>query len=129
MGYNVIFTKALKMFRYINGGRADNSWERRIKQYLSAELLIIDEFALKDLTSNQCDDFYEIISERYMKRSTIFTSNRDIEQWQSIFPDPVIANSAMDRIAHNSHQIIMNGESYRNKGKMIKKKQNGKNEG
>lgn len=128
MGYNVLFTKALKMFRYINGGRADNSWERRIKQYLTADLLIIDDFALKDLTSTQCDDFYEIISARYMKSSTIFTSNRDIEQWQSIFPDPVIANSAMDRIAHNSHQIIMNGESYRNKGKIPKKKQNGKNE-
>ncbi len=129
MGYDVLFTKAVKMFRYINGGRADNSWDRRLKHYISVELLIIDDFGLKDLTSTQCDDFYEIISERYMKKSTIFTSNREVEQWQGIFPDPIIANSAMDRIAHNSHQIIINGESYRNKGRMIKKKQNGKNDG
>jgi len=50
-----------------------------------------------------------------LKKSTIFTSNRPLEDWHSLFPDPVIANSAMDRIAHNAHQITMTGESYRNK--------------
>jgi transposase len=44
-------------------------------------------------------------------------SNRGIEDWQGLFPDPIIANSAMDRIAHNAHQIVMTGESYRNKGR------------
>ena len=117
MGHDVIFAKAAAMLRYLHGGRADQSWERRIKQYTSVELLIIDDFGLKPLTQFQSDDFYEIINERYMKKSTIFTGNRTIEDWHNLFPDPVIANSAMDRIAHNAHQIIMTGESYRNKGK------------
>ncbi len=117
MGHDVLYTKAAKMFLYINGGRADNSWEARIKRYTSAELLIVDDFGLKPLTPNQSDDLYEIINERYTRKSIIFTSNRSIEDWQGLFPDPLIANSAMDRIAHNSHQIIMTGESYRNKGK------------
>lgn len=117
MGYDVIFTKAADMFRYLHGGRADQSWDRRIKQYTTVGLLILDDFGLKPLTQLQSDDFYEIINERYMKRSTIFTGNRTIEDWHNLFTDPVIANSAMDRIAHNAHQIIMTGESYRNKGK------------
>lgn len=117
MGYNVLFTKAASMFRYLHGGRADQSYEHRIKQYTSVDLLIIDDFGLKPLTPLQSDDFYEIINERYMNKSTIFTSNRTIEEWHNLFPDPVIANSAMDRIAHNAHQIIMNGESYRNKNR------------
>lgn len=117
MGHDVIFTKAATMFRYLHGGRADQSWERRIKQYISVDLLILDDFGLKPLTQFQSDDFYEIINERYMKRSTIFTGNRTVEDWHKLFLDPVIANSAMDRIAHNSHQIIMTGESFRNKGK------------
>jgi DNA replication protein DnaC len=104
------------MFRYLNGGRADNSWETRIKRYTAMDLLIIDDFGLKPLTPLQSDDFYEVINERYMKRSIIFTSNRSIEDWQGLFPDPLIANSALDRIAHNAHQIIMTGESYRNRG-------------
>jgi DNA replication protein DnaC len=117
MGYDVLFTKAAAMFRYLNGGRADNSWDRRIKQYTSVDLLIIDDFGLKPLSAIQSDDLYEVINERYMKRSTIFTGNRGIEDWNGLFPDPIIANSALDRIAHNAHQIIMTGESYRNKGK------------
>jgi DNA replication protein DnaC len=117
MGHDVIFTKAANMFRYLHGGRADQSWERRIKQYTSVDLLILDDFGLKPLTQFQSDDFYEIINERYMKKSTIFTGNRTVEDWHKLFPDPVIANSAMDRIAHNAHQITMTGESYRNKGK------------
>jgi DNA replication protein DnaC len=117
MGYDVLFTKAVKMFRYINGGRADNTLEDRIKQYATVQLLIIDDFGLKPLTPTQSDDFYEVISERYMKRSIIFTSNRTVEDWHGLFPDPIIANSVMDRIAHNAHQIVMTGESYRNKGK------------
>jgi len=117
MGHDVLFTKAVKMFTYINGGRADNSVETRLKRYTSIALLIIDDFGLKPLTPTQADDFYEIISERYMKKSTIFTSNREIAEWQGLFPDPIISNSIMDRIAHNAHQIVMTGESYRNKGK------------
>ena len=115
MGYEVLFTKAVKMFRYLHGGRADNSFERRTKRYTSVQLLIIDDVGLKPLTPTQSDDFYEILSERYLKKSTIFTSNRPLEDWHTLFPDPVIANSAMDRIAHNAHQITMTGESYRNK--------------
>lgn len=121
MGHDVLFTKAADMFRYLHGGRADQSWERRIKQYTSVDLLILDDFGLKPLTQFQSDDFYEIINERYMKKSTIFTGNRTIEDWHNLFSDPIIANSAMDRIAHNAHQIIMTGESYRNKGKGTEK--------
>jgi DNA replication protein DnaC len=117
MGYDVLYTKAAKMFRYLNGGRADNSWETRIKRHTVTDLLIIDDFGLKPLASLQSDDFYEVINERYMKKSVIFTSNRSIEDWQGLFPDPLIANSALDRIAHNAHQIVMTGESYRNRGK------------
>ena len=117
MGHDVLFTKAAGMFRYLNGGRADNSWDRRIKQYTSVDLLIIDDFGLKPLSPVQSDDFYEVINERYMKRSTIFTGNRGIEDWNGLFPDLIIANSVLDRIAHHAHQIIMTGESYRNKGK------------
>lgn len=117
MGYDVLYSKAAEMFRHINGGRADNSWERRLKGYIAPELLIIDDFGLKPLTQTQTDDFYEVIQTRYMKKSIIFTGNRSIEDWQGLFPDPVIANSAMDRIAHNAHQITMTGESYRNKGR------------
>jgi DNA replication protein DnaC len=43
------------------------------------------------------------------------TSNRSLEDWLAVFPDKVMANAVMDRLAHNAHQIVLKGESYRKK--------------
>ena len=114
-GYDVLFTKAVKLFRYLLQGRADESWERRMKRYLSADLLIIDDFGLSHLSPTQAEDFYEIVSERHLKSSIVITSNRPPQDWVALFPDPVMANSALDRLAHHAHHLIMEGESYRRK--------------
>jgi DNA replication protein DnaC len=112
-GYDVLFVKAAKLFRNLLASRADHSWEKRIKRYLNPDLLIIDDFALTALTLPQAEDFYEIVAERHLKSSIIITSNRPPQDWIPLFPDPVMANSALDRLAHHAHHIILEGESYR----------------
>jgi hypothetical protein len=47
--------------------------------------------------------------------STIVTSNRAIEEWIPLFDDPILAQSALDRLAHNAYQVVMEGESYRSR--------------
>jgi DNA replication protein DnaC len=113
-GYDVLFIKAVKLFRTLLATRADHSWEKRIKRLLTPDLLIIDEFGLTPLTLHQAEDFYEIVAERHLK-SSIITSNRPPQDWIPLFPDPVMANSALDRLAHHAHHIILEGESYRKK--------------
>jgi DNA replication protein DnaC len=115
LGYDVFFTKAIKLFRFLLAGRADHSWEKRLKKYLAPDLLIVDDFGLSALTSIQAEDFYEIVSERHLKSSLMITSNRPPQDWIPLFPDPVIANSALDRLVHHSHHLIMEGDSYRRK--------------
>lgn len=115
MGYEVLFTKAVKFFRFLLAGRADHSWDKRIKKYLVPDVLIIDDFALSVLTPTQAEDFYEIVAERHLKSSIIITSNRPPQDWIPLFPDPVMANSALDRLVHHAHHLIMEGESYRKK--------------
>ena len=62
------------------------------------------------------EDFYEIMTERHLNSSTIITSNRPPQDWVALFPDPVMANSALDPITHHAHHIIIEGdESYRKK--------------
>lgn len=113
-GYSVLFVKSVKMFRSLLASRADNSWDRYIKRYISCDLLIIDDFGLAPLTQYQAEDFYEIVTERHLKSSIIITSNRTPGEWIGLFPDPVMANSAMDRLSHHAHHIIIDGgESYR----------------
>ncbi len=60
----------------------------------------------------QADDLYELVSER-QGRSLIITSNRAPSDWYPLFPNPVVAESLLDRLINASHQIIMNGPSYR----------------
>lgn len=115
-GYDVLFVKSLKMLRSLMAARADHSWEKRIKKFLRPDLLIIDDFGLTALTPDQAEDFYEIVTERHLKSSIIITSNRPPQDWIPLFPDPVMANSALDRLAHHAHHIMIEGgESYRKK--------------
>ena len=74
---------------------------------------LLDDFGLKAMTEIQADDFYEIVYEGYLEVSLILTSNRTVEEWSALFPDPLQANSLMDRLSHNAHQLSWEGESYR----------------
>jgi len=113
LGYAVLFVKARKMFRALYKARADGSWEGRIKNYVKPDLLIIDDFGLNPFKGYEAEDIYEIVCERYQKGSMILTSNRLIADWLSLFPDPLLGNSVLDRLAHQAYQIVIEGESYR----------------
>ncbi len=113
VGRSVLFIKAARFFRTLHGARADNSWEAEIRRFLAPDLLILDDFGLKPMTMLQAEDFYEVIAERHLRGSIVVTSNRPPSDWLPLFPDPVMANSALDRLAHNAHHIVMKGDSYR----------------
>ena len=114
-GHTVLMLRAAKLFKRLLQSRGDNSYEREVVKLISHDLLIIDDFGLQRLTDMQAGDFYEIVVERYGRASTVITSNRDVHEWQALFDDPIMSNSALDRIAHNAHQLVIEGESYRKK--------------
>lgn len=113
LGYSVLFSKASRLLSDLGGGRADGTWEKRLRRYLKPDLLILDDFAMKELTKFQAEDFYELIDQRYRSGSMIATANRSPEDWYPLFPNPVIAESALDRLVSCSHIITLTGKSYR----------------
>jgi DNA replication protein DnaC len=69
---------------------------------------------MRELTTVQADDLYELVSERAAAGdSMILTSNRSPVDWYPLFPNPVVAESLLDRLINTSHQVFMNGPSYR----------------
>jgi DNA replication protein DnaC len=112
-GRSVLFIRADKMLQELKQARADLSQEKVIRRLLAPDLLIIDDFGLRKLETDQSNNIYEIIVERHRRASTIFTSNRAVEEWIPLFDDPILAQSALDRIAHNAYQVVIEGESYR----------------
>lgn len=103
------------LLKTMHQARADHSTERILRSFLTPELLVIDDFGLKRLTPQQSSDLYEIIIERHKRGSTIITSNRTVDEWIPLFDDPLLAQSALDRLAHNAHQITIDGPSYRDR--------------
>lgn len=77
------------------------------------DVLIVDDFGLRRLDPQQSSDMYEIIIERHKQSSTIFNSNRAVEEWIPLFDDQMLAQSALDRFANNAHQVVMEADSYR----------------
>lgn len=112
-GKRVRFVRADTMLRELGQARADHTVEKCMRALLTPELLIIDDFGLRRLDPRASSDIYEIIIERHRRSSTIFTSNRDVTEWIPLFDDPILAQSALDRLAHNAHQVVIEGESYR----------------
>lgn len=65
------------------------------------------------LTAQQSIDLYELVIGRHRSSSFVITSNRAVEEWLGLFDDPILGNSALDRLANASYQIVIEGESYR----------------
>lgn len=112
-GYNVLFIKASRLLSDLGGGRADDTWEKRLQHYLKPNLLVLDDFAMKEFTKTQSEDLYELIDRRYHTSSMIVTANRAPKDWYPLFPNPVIAESALDRLVSSAHVITLTGKSYR----------------
>jgi DNA replication protein DnaC len=113
-GADVRFTKTSRALADLAGGHADRTWPRRLAELTRPALLILDDFAMRQLTAQQADDLYELVSERTQAgRSLIITANRSPADWYPLFPNPVVAESLLDRLINTSHQVFMNGPSYR----------------
>lgn len=93
--------------------RADDTWDKKLRCYLKPDLLIIDDFALKEFTKLQAEDLHEPIDQRYRSSMMIVTANRSPKDWYPLFPNPLIAESALDSPISYSHVITLMGKSYR----------------
>lgn len=116
IGYTTLFTTAAKLFRKLAAARIEDAFEESVKMFLKPQLLIIDDLGLTAFSQEQTEAFYEIVAERHHSGSIVITSNRPPGDWPGLFPDQVLANSLMDRLAHKAHHVPMKGDSYRKRG-------------
>jgi DNA replication protein DnaC len=112
-GKKVLFMRADSLLKELHRSRADHSTDKVLRRLISLDLLILDDFGLRSLDRVQSNDIYEVLIERHKRSSTILTSNRTVDEWVPLFADPILAQSALDRLAHNAHQVVIDGDSYR----------------
>ena len=109
----VQMVRAEKLFTGLRAARLDQTLTAEFRRLTRLDLLIIDDFALRPLDATTTADFYELVVERHRKATTIWTSNRDPAEWLTMTTDPMLAQSAVDRLTASAHTLIMEGPSYR----------------
>lgn len=112
-GFDVITYDFNKLLAHLRAGRADGSYDRRLQALLRPDVLILDDFGLKPLASPADEDFHMLVSERYERGSIILTSNLDFAEWGAVFPNHVLASATVDRLRHNAHRLLIEGDSFR----------------
>ena len=78
------------------------------------DLLILDDWGLKTISSQDRHDLLEIIEERHPNRSTIVASQLPIDHWHEYIGAPTIADAILDRLLEKAHRIVLKGQSMRN---------------
>jgi DNA replication protein DnaC len=111
-GLSAVFTKTSRLLADLAGGHADRSFETRLRRWARPAVLILDDFAMRAFTPTQADDLYELVTER-AGRSLVITANRAAADWYGLFPNPVVAESILDRLVNTAHHLHMDGRSYR----------------
>ena len=94
----------------ISKNQADGSFRKIINKYKKVQLLIIDEWLLTDLSLENSTFLLEIIESRLKTASTIFCSQFHPEGWHAKLGNPQIADAILDRIIHDSYQILVDGK-------------------
>jgi DNA replication protein DnaC len=113
MNFQVLYRSIFDLVRDFMKDEAFSQQDRTLRRYLNPELLIIDDFGLKQLPKNSGEHLFEVIMRRYENRSTIMTSNRPLEEWGKLLGDVPTAGAILDRFLHHAQTIAIAGRSYR----------------
>ncbi len=79
------------------------------------DLLILDDISYVRKDQAETSVLFELIAERYERRSLLITANQSFSGWDQVFPDPGMTVAAIDRLVHHSTIFELNVESYRRK--------------
>lgn len=107
------FIKCNDLLQQLKRAKLENRLEARLKHFCHYKLLIIDEIGYLPIDKEDSNFFFQLIDRRYEKKSTIFTTNMNFNEWDGIFFDAVVANAILDRVLHHSYVIAISGKSYR----------------
>jgi len=117
-GHRVFCTNLKRLSYHILQAKMKNTMDELFRKILSARLWIVDDWGVVTLHREVAEEVFDLFDRRKYSSAMILTSNRDIDEWPQVFPDPVIANATIDRIFDRAERVIFEGDSYRLKGKI-----------
>jgi len=112
-GRSVLFANAIELMDYLSECLEKGTLRQRLKKLSKVDLIIIDDFGYLKMDKEKESIFFQLIRQRYEKKSLIVTTNLPFNRWDEIFTNELAAAAVLDRLLHHAHVISITGDSYR----------------
>jgi DNA replication protein DnaC len=115
-GYRVLYTRTSELVQRLQSARQNLQLPQALVKLDRYDLIILDDLSYVRKDQAESSVLFELISERYERRSILITANQPFSGWDNVFPDPGMTVAAIDRLVHHSTIFELNNvESYRSK--------------
>jgi DNA replication protein DnaC len=112
-GYRVLFTRTSEIVQKLQAARLSLQLPSALAKLDRFDLIILDDLSYARKDQAETSVLFELIAERYERRSLLITANQPFSGWSDVFPDPGMTVAAIDRLVHHSTIFELNVESYR----------------
>jgi DNA replication protein DnaC len=117
--HSVLMFRTERLLKRLKASRLDASYDTELRRLLNVDLLILDDFALQGYDHQETQDLYEIVVERHRRASMVVVSNREPKEWLPTMADPLLAQSAVDRLLNSAYELVLDGPTYRSHQKVV----------
>ena len=112
-GFSAQFVTVQDLVNDLGRAARANRLPQRLRAFITPKVLVVDEIGYLPLDDVGATLFFQLLTARYERGSTILTSNKSFSDWGSTFGDTVLATAVLDRLLHHSTVINICGDSYR----------------
>ena len=112
-GYRVLFSRTVDLVQRLQVARRELALPAALAKLDKFDLLVLDDISYVRKDQAETSAMFELIAERYERRSLLITANQPFSAWDQIFPDPAMTVAAIDRLIHHATIFELNVESYR----------------
>jgi len=118
-GQHVLYSTAAGIINSLSAATHAGRFAHELHRYLKPALLVIDELGYLAIDEKGCQMLFQVISQRYERAATIYTTNKAFKQWPSIFNnDSTITSAILDRVLHHGEAVVIEGRSFRTKDRI-----------
>ncbi len=119
--FRVSFIRAAELVRMLLEARDERLLGRLHRRLEGDDLLIVDELGFVPFDRAGGELLFNLLSERYERRSTLITTNLAFSEWVQVFSDAKLTTALLDRLGHHSHILTTRGSSYRSRNRDLEK--------
>ena len=120
-GHRVLYLRFPRLFEELAISRVDGKYLKLLANLAKFDLLILDDWASMPLVDEQRRALFEILEDRYDRKSTLVAAQIPVEKWHEALGNPTLSDAILDRLVHNAHKITMKGESMRKTRRVVRK--------